>query len=77
MMDKGHLLVYPKLDHTYKELTKALLGCQKINGINPQDLPLDNNNISFLSTPSDTVKFERVAERGTLHIHMQFWSVGF
>ena len=34
-MDKGLLLVCPKLDHTSKELPK-LLGCQKINGINPR-----------------------------------------
>jgi len=33
-MDKNHLLVCPKLDHTSKELSK-LMECRKINGINP------------------------------------------
>jgi hypothetical protein len=34
-MDKDHLLVCPKLDHTCKELP-TVLGCQKINGVNPR-----------------------------------------
>jgi hypothetical protein len=34
-MDKDHLLVCPKLDHT-QLITKTVLGCQKTNGINPR-----------------------------------------
>ena len=34
----------PKTGSNFQGTIKAVLGCQKTNGINPKDLPLDHNN---------------------------------
>jgi len=41
-MDKDHLLVCPKLDHTSKELSKLYWDARRLMEL-IQDLPLDNN----------------------------------